>query len=46
MNLKFKVPSVEELEDHFRSQANWKGPSRYWIVNQKGKGKKVEPILR
>uniref|UniRef100_K1QR21 Uncharacterized protein n=1 Tax=Magallana gigas TaxID=29159 RepID=K1QR21_MAGGI len=43
MNLESKVPSVQELEDHFRAQAKWKGPPPgYWIVDQKGKGEKVE----
>lgn len=46
MNLESKVPSVQELEDHFRAQAKWKGPPPgYWIVDQKGKGEKVEPKI-
>lgn len=46
MNLESKVPSVQELEDHFRAQAKWKGPPPgYWIVDQKGKGENVEPKI-
>lgn len=46
MNLESKVPSVQELEDHFRAQAKWKGPPPgYWIVDQKGKGEHVEPKI-
>jgi hypothetical protein len=42
-NLESKVPTVEELVEHFRVQANWKGPPpRYWIVSQKGIGDKIE----
>lgn len=45
MNLESKVPSVQELEDHFRAQAKWKGlPPGYWIVDQKGKGEKIELV--
>jgi hypothetical protein len=46
MNFESKVPTVKELVEHFRAQANWKGPPpRYWIVAQKGKGGKVEPKI-
>lgn len=46
MNLESKVHTVQELEDHFRAQAKWKGPHPgYWIVDQKGKGGKVEPKI-
>ena len=40
------MPTVREWEDHFRAQANYTSPPpKYWIVNQKGEGTRVEPKL-
>ena len=47
MNLEKVVPTLDELVDHFRAQAKWKGPPpRYWIVeSHKHKKDKVEPKI-
>ena len=47
MNLEKVVPTLEELVDHFRAQAKWKGPPpRYWIVeSHKHKKEKGEPKI-
>ena len=47
MNLEKVVPSLDELVDHFRAQATWKGPPPpYWIVkSHKNKKEIVEPKI-
>ena len=47
MNRELVVPTLDELVDHFRAQANWKGPPpRYWVVeSHKNKKEKVEPKI-